>query len=174
MSVLKSREELISGKEFYDVLKENHFDILVGVPCSILKGLTDHALIENDIQYIPATREDEAIGIATGAQLGGRNAVVFMQNSGLGISIDALTSLVLLYKIPILLLITWRGFEGKDAPQHILMGKIMMKLLSDINIPSFVLDGDSVKVSKVIKKAVRIMHTRLTPVAIIIRSGILR
>jgi phosphonopyruvate decarboxylase len=84
-------------------------------------------------------REDIAIGLAAGAWLGGRAPAVVMQNSGLGTSLNALVSLSLLYRLPALLLVTWRGHGGADAPEHILMGEISPALLDLIRIPHRVL-----------------------------------
>jgi sulfopyruvate decarboxylase TPP-binding subunit len=58
-----------------------------------------------------------------------------MQNSGLGVSVNALASLHLLYRMPCLLLITWRGYRGEDAPEHLVMGEIMPGLLDLLGIP---------------------------------------
>jgi hypothetical protein len=52
-----------------------------------------------------------------------------MQNSGLGTSLNALASLALMYGLPSLLLVTWRGHRGKDAPEHLLTGEISPRLL---------------------------------------------
>ena len=73
--------------------------------------------------YHGETREDAALGVAAGAYLGGKLPAVVMQNSGLGVSLNALGSLHILYEMPCLLLVTWRGFEGKDAPEHLVMGE---------------------------------------------------
>ena len=58
-----------------------------------------------------------------------------MQNSGLGVSLNALGSLHILYELPCLLLVTWRGFEGKDAPEHLVMGDVLPRLLDLFGIP---------------------------------------
>ena len=76
-----------------------------------------------------------AVGLAAGAWLGGRRPVVVMQNSGLGTSLNALASLSLMYGLPALLLVTWRGYQGKDAPEHILMGEISPGILELLGIP---------------------------------------
>ena len=133
---------MVTAAQFCSALKSHGFDFSTGVPCSILKDVIYHLSIDPDITYIPATREDEALGIATGAYLAGRKSIVLMQNSGLGNSINALASLVILYKIPILLLITWRGYEGKDAPEHLVIGKSIIKLLEDIGIPAQVISEE--------------------------------
>jgi len=140
------------------------------VPCSILKGIINHLSSEQGIAYIPATREDEALGIATGAYLAGKKPMVLMQNSGLGNSINALASLVMLYKIPLLLLISWRGYRGKDAPEHLVIGKITVRLLKDAGVPVQILPEKNA--AEVIWTSVKTMEEKETPVALILRRGI--
>jgi phosphonopyruvate decarboxylase len=152
-------------------LKEHGFNFFTGVPCSILKDVISSLQEDNDVRYVSATREDEAIGIATGSFLGGQRPVVLMQNSGLGNSVGALASLPLLYKIPMLLLVSWRGYQGKDAPEHHIMGKSTLKLLKDFGIPTQVLPKRSPE--KAIREAVRVMEEQQIPVAIIIRRGVI-
>src|SRR5207247_3393880 len=79
------------------------FDFFVGVPCSLVKSLLTE--LERRELYLGETREDAALGVAAGAYLAGRTPVVIMQNSGLGVSLNALGSLHLLYRIPALLLV---------------------------------------------------------------------
>src|SRR5207245_122100 len=69
--------------------------------------------------YVPAVREDSAVGIAAGAYLAGKKPVVLMQNSGLGVCLNAILSLNAIYAIPALLVVSWRGEGGKDAPERI-------------------------------------------------------
>ena len=52
---------------------------------------------------------------------------------------NALVSLSLMYRLPALLLVTWRGYAGKDAPEHLLMGEISPGLLDMMRIPYRVL-----------------------------------
>ena len=162
---------MVTTKDFCTMLKEKGFDFFTGVPCSIFKEVINYLLAEPDIPYVPATREDEALGIATGAYLAGKKPVVLMQNSGLGSSISALSSLVLLYEISILLLISWRGYQGKDAPEHLIMGKSTIKLLEDIGISAKILPKEDAE--KIILSAVRIMEERNLPTAIIVRRGVI-
>ena len=161
---------MVTTKDFCIMLKEKGFDFFTGVPCSIFKEVINYLLAEPDIPYIPAIREDEALGIATGAFLAGKKPVVLMQNSGLGNSIGALTSLSLLYEIPMLLLISWRGYQGKDAPEHIIMGKATIKLLEDIGVPTKILPKEEAE--KIILSAVRIIEEKNIPTALIVRRGV--
>lgn len=87
------------------------------------------AELERRDLYFGETREDAALGVAAGAYLGGKLPAVLMQNSGLGVSLNALASLNILYGMPCLLIVTWRGYEGKDAPEHLIMGDVMPRLL---------------------------------------------
>jgi phosphonopyruvate decarboxylase len=162
---------MVTKKDFCTMLREKGFDFFTGVPCSILKDVINYLYKDPDISYIPATREDEALGIATGAYLAGKKPVVLMQNSGLGSSIGALSSLDLLYEIPILLLISWRGYQGKDAPEHLIMGKASIKILEDIGVPTMILPKDGAE--EIFLNAAKIMEEKSIPTAIIIRRGII-
>ena len=111
-------------------LKALGFDFFTGVPCSLLGGIIE-ALGQ---EYVPAVREDTALGMAAGAYLGGRRPCVLMQNSGLGYSLNVLTSLNMMYDIPVLMLISFRGFDGKDAPEHLIMGRHCVELVEAFGI----------------------------------------
>jgi len=104
-------------------------DFVVGVPCSKLKPITDKIA-----HYIPCTREDEAMALAVGAYLAGKNPTVFLQNSGLGALVDIITSLLRPYGIKeIHLVISVR----KRPAQHSYMGKITKKMLKILNYRNF-------------------------------------
>jgi phosphonopyruvate decarboxylase len=162
---------MVTTKNFCSTLKEQGFNFFTGVPCSILKGVINYISEAPDVPYIPATREDEAIGIATGAYFAGKKPVVLMQNSGLGNSIGTLSSLVLLYEVPLLLLISWRGYLGKDAPEHLIMGETTVKLLEDIGVPTQILPKE--KTEETISDAVKIMEEKNIPTAIIVKRDVI-
>jgi phosphonopyruvate decarboxylase len=160
---------LISGRDFATRLEQHGYDFFTGVPCSLIEDLI--AVLEGGRQpYVAAVREDSAIGIAAGAWLGGRKPVVLMQNSGLGTSLNALASLSLMYGFPALLLVTWRGFGGKDAPEHILMGEISPRLLELLGIPHRILAADSLE--RDLSWARAEMESRMQPVALLVPPGI--
>ena len=160
---------MISGRDFAARLAQHGYDFFTGVPCSLIEDLI--AVLEGGRQpYVAAVREDSAIGIAAGAWLGSRRPVVLMQNSGLGTSLNALASLSLMYGFPALLLVTWRGFGGKDAPEHILMGEISPRLLELLGIPHRVLAADSLE--RDLSWARAEMESRMQPVALLVPPGI--
>jgi phosphonopyruvate decarboxylase len=156
---------MVDTGEFLAKLTEKGFNFYTGVPCSIFKTLI-RKLEQEDFKYIANTREDEALGFCTGAQLAGKKPVMVMQNSGLGNSINILSSLDLLYKIPILMLISWRGETKEDAPEHWVMGESMTKLLDSIGVPYFIFDslGD-------VDKATPELEDTGKPVALIFKKG---
>jgi len=160
----------VAGR-FLDALERNGFDFFAGVPCSLLTGVI-RALEEDPRRgYISAVREDVALGMAAGAYFGGASPVVFMQNSGLGTSLNALTSMILMYELPVLIVVSWRGEGGKDAPEHILAGAMMQDLLDLIGIEHRLLDADHLD-EQIASAAERIGATN-RPYALVVRKGIL-
>lgn len=131
----------MTANEFKEELKKSGFDFFTGVPCSILGGL----IKAMGSDYIPSVREDTAIGLASGAYLGGKTPCVLMQNSGLGYCLNVLSSLNIIYRIPVLLIVSYRGFKGEDAPEHIVMGKYCVELISLFGISARVCDKDNVR-----------------------------
>jgi len=120
--------------------------------------------------YIPAAREDLAVGFAAGAVLAGRKAAVFMQNSGLCVATNALASLSLLYEIPVLLVVSWRG-RGPDAPEHLLTGAFTPGLLGLLGIPWW--DLDPVRWEDQLVEADGAAGRGRRPAALLVRKGVL-
>src|SRR5919108_5752218 len=124
---------MIESDAFVQALQDVGFNFFTGVPDSILGGIIE-TLMERGL-YTPAVREDEAVAMAAGAYMAGKVPAVLMQNSGLGTALNALISLNVIYKQPCLLIVSWRGFQGKDAPEHLVMGETMPQLLDTMRIP---------------------------------------
>ena len=124
-------------REIFDYLIKNKIKNFVGVPDSTMKYFIDQGLKYKKV--LITTREDEAIGIATGFALSKSNSLVFMQNAGFANSISTITSLVQLYEIPLIFLIGWRGFLSDDAPEHVKIGKIQPKLLNTLSLENRIL-----------------------------------
>jgi sulfopyruvate decarboxylase alpha subunit len=163
---------MTTSAEFLQRMKFHGFDFYTGVPDSTFKELL--ALIEHDpdVPYLPAVSEDVAIGVAVGAQLGGSKPVVVMQNSGLGVSINAFASLALLYRIPLLVLIGWRGYRGNDAPEHLIMGACLPDLLDDIGLPYLVLEES--REMEGLDAAHATLSAGQIPTALLLRPGLLK
>jgi sulfopyruvate decarboxylase subunit alpha len=88
-----------------------------------------------DIRLLLATREEEAFGIAAGLYLGGRLPTVMLQSSGLGNSLNALTSLLVPYQIPVLTIVSMRGDEGEWNAAQVPMGRAVRSIFDAIDVP---------------------------------------
>jgi len=108
---------MIQAADFLSEARRKGFNFFTGVPCSFLTPLINTVIGDVNTPYVGAASEGEAVGIAAGAWLAGRQTVVMCQNSGLGNAVNPLTSLNRPFLIPTLLVATWRGQPGlKDAP----------------------------------------------------------
>lgn len=161
---------MIESDDFIQALQDIGFDFFTGVPDTILGGII--ATLSERQLYTPAVREDEAAAMAAGAFLGGKIPAVLMQNSGLGNALNVLISLHLIYRIPSLLIVSWRGFEGKDAPEHLVMGETMPQLLDLVRIPHRTLSQDTM-VEDLKWTAHTFMEQRI-PVALLLKKGIVK
>ncbi|HEY8612190.1 MAG TPA: phosphonopyruvate decarboxylase [Roseomonas sp.] len=122
---------MITADDFIAEAGRAGFDFYTGVPCSFLTPLINGVLSTPTLAYVGAASEGEAVAIASGAWLAGRQTVVMCQNSGLGNAVNPLTSLNHPFRIPTLFLTTWRGEPGiPDEPQHEIMGQITQDLIS--------------------------------------------
>ena len=110
---------MIGSRQFIEEASASGFDFYTGVPCSFLTPLINGVISDSRLAYVGAASEGEAVAIAAGAWLAGRQPVVMFQNSGLGNAVNPLTSLNAPFRIPALLITTWRGEPGRpDEPQH--------------------------------------------------------
>ncbi len=165
---------MIDPSEFASLL-EKKFQYICGVPCSYFKEflayLASHET-ETPMQHVYATREDEAIGIAAGVIFSGKRALIYMQNSGLGNIGDALTSLAQLYKLPMLILISYRGLElDKDFPEHSIMGEVTEPVLKALKVPYWELLENKWQMD--LNEALTKMEETSSPVVLLVHKGVL-
>lgn len=118
-------------------------DFSSGVPCGVLRRIISFLIEDERIRHVIVNRESEAVGVAVGAYLAGRTPVVYMQNSGLFTVLNDVSSLLMPYEVPILNIVSFRGCNGEDAPQHIVNGRITVHLLKDLGLPYCVFSSES-------------------------------
>jgi sulfopyruvate decarboxylase subunit alpha len=159
-----------TSQTFIDRLIQENFKFFTGVPCSLLSGLISYLEEVEDARYIPSVREDSAVGLCAGAYLSGSLPVLLMQNSGLGYCLNAFTSLNLIYRIPVLVIMSWRGQGGKDAPEHIIMGDISQKLLETAGMDYAVLKPENC--DQVLETALQKINGEKLPYTLIIEKGL--
>lgn len=167
---------MISPERLCHTLRAAGIDFYTGVPDSLLKNLcawlTDHA---DDRHHIIAANEGGAIGLAAGHYLAtGQIPLVYMQNSGEGNAVNPLLSLTdkEVYRIPVLLVIGWRGEPGiHDEPQHKKQGQVTVPLLDAMGIRHEVLTTDDHELDAQIDRAVTHMRTTGEAFALIVRKS---
>jgi len=115
-------------------IKEEGYSFFTGVPDSLLKPFQND-IIESGYPHIIATHEAQAVGIAFGAELAGKKACVYLQNSGLGNIINPLTSLCIPFGIEPLLIIGHRH----TLPQHEIMGEVDEKLIQLVGYKNYII-----------------------------------
>ena len=121
-------------ENLFENLKLLGYDFFTGVPDSALKSF-QNAILESDFEHVVATNEGQAIGIAFGAEIAGKKACVYLQNSGLGNTINPLASLCMPFKINPLLIIGHRH----TLEQHKIMGESDEKILQTIGYTNYII-----------------------------------
>ena len=121
---------MIEARHFVEAARERGFEWYAGVPCSYLTPFINYVLQDPSLHYVSMANEGDAVALIAGVALRGpggghRRGISMMQNSGLGNAVSPLTSLTWTFRLPQLLIVTWRAQPGvPDEPQHALMGPI--------------------------------------------------
>jgi sulfopyruvate decarboxylase subunit alpha len=121
-----------------------------------------------DVRLLLATREEEAFGIAAGLYLGGRLPTVMLQSSGIGNSLNAITSLLLPYQIPVLMVVSMRGDAGEWNAAQVPMGRAVRAIFDAIGVPHATVDSDAgaretIRVAGITAFATRVTGACLLP-----------
>ncbi|HEU4730030.1 MAG TPA: thiamine pyrophosphate-binding protein [Kofleriaceae bacterium] len=161
--------ELAHGDALVAAIVEAGFRFVTGVPDSALAGMCSALDRQHRGQlFLPGTREDNCVALAAGAQLAGTTPMVFMKSAGLGTCVDALTSLVEVYRIPLVLLISWAGYAGRDVPHHNVIGEVLEPVLEALRIPARPARlGDPADVARALRAAREAAERDRTVVAVL-------
>jgi phosphonopyruvate decarboxylase len=124
----------VTGSRRLDALCEAGVGYVAGVPCSYLARFFAGCQRLPEGRYLPAVREDHAVAACAGAYLGGTLPLAAMQNSGLGYCLEVLTSLHLMYRIPLPMIVSDRG-APTDYEEHRILGRHIRSLLDLFGIP---------------------------------------
>ena len=167
---------MIEAPQFVEAARARGFEWYAGVPCSYLTPFIDHVLRDRSLRYLSAANEGDAVALIAGVTLGlqraGKRGVTMMQNSGLGNAVSPLTSLTWTFRLPQLLIVTWRGQPGvADEPQHQLMGPITPALLDTMEIPWELFPTDADAIGPALDRAVAHMDATGRPYALVMQKG---
>jgi phosphonopyruvate decarboxylase len=164
---------MIEAATFIAAARERGFRLYSGVPCSYLTPFINATIGSSELRYIAAANEGDAVAIAAGSALGGAPAVAMFQNSGLGNAVSPLTSLTHTFRIPVLLIVTWRGEPGgaADEPQHGLMGRITPQMLELMDIPWAPFPSADAAVAPTLDRALAHFQSASRPYALVMSKG---
>lgn len=168
---------MINTPDLISSLQSRGVRLFTGVPDSLLQSFS--ACLQNTLpghEHIIAANEGNAVGLAMGHYLATGNVpLVYLQNAGLGNTVNPLASLAdpEVYGTPMLLVIGWRGEPGKkDEPQHVKQGRITRGQLDLLEIPHWVVDGDT-DIEATLDAAWQVMIREHRPTALVVRAGAL-
>ncbi len=167
---------MLSPKDFYEALNAAGVTLFCGVPDSLLKDICAYVTEKTPRERnIITANEGGAIALAMGHYLAtGQVGLVYLQNSGLGNTVNPITSLAdpAIYGVPMLLLIGWRGRPGEhDEPQHVHMGKVTLESLAALGVPASILPDEIDAAREAVETSLQQAHERRGPVALVVRKG---
>ncbi len=163
---------MIEASRFIEEARARGYDFYTGVPCSFLTPLINGVISDRDLDYAGAASEGESVAIAAGAWLAGRKTVTMCQNSGLGNTVNPVTSLNWPFRIPTLMIVTWRGQPGLgDEPQHELMGRVTGEMLETMDVTHSLFPREDDAVAPALDAAATQMEERQLPHAFIMKKG---
>ncbi len=189
---------MIEARHFVEAARERGFAWYAGVPCSYLTPFINYVLQDASLRYVSMANEGDAVALIAGVALAGAGAggavgtaavagtarvaaaagparargVAMMQNSGLGNAVSPLTSLTWTFRLPQLLIVTWRGQPGvADEPQHALMGPITPALLQTMEIPWELFPSEIDAIGPALDRATAYMDDTGRPYALLMQKG---
>jgi len=163
---------LTNSKLIYETLKECDIRLVSALPETWLVHLIRLTDEDPGMTLVRLAKEEEAVGISAGAHFAGVKSAMLMQNHGFMASINGLVSFAHLYKIPLLMLISYRGTFGERDPWQTQGGNVTERLLRALGIPYLFLDQQE-SVKKRIRQAQTLADSSLQPVAVLLTRDLM-
>ena len=164
MGTLEGARQILAG------LKEAGVNLVSSVPDINMLQLINLLYEDKEIAHVPVGREEEGIGVCTGAHLAGKQPAMLMQNGGLLNSCNGLTTTALQFGIPVLLLIYYAGDMGDNAFH--MVGLVTEPVLQGLGIKYTVMREPG-KVKQDIAGAVIAAKSSKRPVALLLTRAVL-
>lgn len=118
-------------------LVANNVNFVTTVPCKQLAGVIDLIDQSPELTHVPSNKEDEGMGLCAGAFMGGMRPAIIMQNTAIGVTINTLVTLTQYYRMPLPMLISYRGELGEPVACQVEMAVHTKALLAQLNIPTY-------------------------------------
>jgi sulfopyruvate decarboxylase alpha subunit len=155
------------AKHVADILRRNDMRLFATVPDYIVSQVLDHLWADSDCRVVTATREEEGLGILSGAWLGGQRGALLMQNSGLGNCVNTLGSLNVAAQLPVVLVISHRGDLGEFNPAQVPIGQATERILDALGI-RHVMPRSIAELEAQADGLVKLCYTQSLPVAFVL------
>ncbi|SDC94310.1 sulfopyruvate decarboxylase subunit alpha [Ruegeria marina] len=120
-----------------DDLQANGIEFVTTVPCKQLAGVIAEVDARPGIHHVPSNKEDEGMGLCAGAWMGGKRPCIIMQNTAIGVTINTLATLIQYYRLPLPMLISYRGELREPVACQVEMAVHTKALLAQLNIPTY-------------------------------------
>lgn len=163
---------LPSSRLIFDAFKECGIRLVSALPETWLVHLIRLADEDHEMILVRLAKEEEGVGISAGAHFAGVKSAMLMQNHGFLASVNGIVSFAHLYRIPLLMLISYRGSLGERDPWQTQGGNITEAVLRALAIPYFCLDAPEA-VKKRIRQAQALAESSLQPVALLLTRDLM-
>jgi sulfopyruvate decarboxylase subunit alpha len=163
---------LANSKLIYHALKSSGIRLLSALPETWLVHLMHIAEDDPQMTLVRLAKEEEGVGLSAGAHFAGVKSAMLMQNHGFLAAINGIVSFAHLYKIPLLMLISYRGTFGERDPWQTQGGNVTEPLLRAMSIPYSFLDAPA-SVEKRIRDAHTLAESSLQPVALLLTRDLM-
>lgn len=161
-----------NSRVLFDALKAVNVRLVSALPETWLVHLIRMSEEDPDVTLVRLAKEEEGVGISAGAHLAGVKSAMLMQNHGFLASVNGIVSCAQLYKIPLLMLISYRGDLGELDPWQTQGGLMTLPVLRALGIPSYPLT-DPAAVAKTVRQAQTLAESALTPVALLLTRDLM-
>jgi sulfopyruvate decarboxylase subunit alpha len=161
-----------NSRVIYDVLKSCGVGLMSALPETWLVHLIRMAEDDPEMILVRLAKEEEAVGISAGAHFAGVKSAMLMQNHGLLASVNGIVSFAHLYKIPLLMLVSYRGTFGERDPWQTQGGSVTERVLQALAIPYVFLDSADV-VARRVRQAQTLTESSLQPVACLLTRDLM-
>ncbi|MFK7755198.1 MAG: sulfopyruvate decarboxylase subunit alpha [Sedimentitalea sp.] len=123
--------------QIVDDFVKNEIGFVTTVPCKQLGGVIEEVEARPEIRHVPANKEDEGMGLCAGSFMGGVRPAIIMQNTAIGVTVNTLVTLTQFYRMPLPMLISYRGELGEPVACQVEMAVHTKALLDQLHIPTY-------------------------------------
>lgn len=151
------------------VLKQFQVHHINYLPDAMGERLVSLIRDDPDFDVLPIAREEEGVGVTCGQALAGKRGLLLCPTSGIGNSINALASLPIPYRIPVPIIVGWRGDLGEFNSTQVMMGQALPEIFRSLRIPFFELRRED-EVAVLTEGFLRICYSTESPAALLIST----